>query len=88
MCPYAIEGFCLDPQLGAELEPCSQGVTCLPWVSQCPVAQWEILGGVSWQEYFGQIQVLLETFLGSKVLLWTQEVFSLECLTPEKISRV
>lgn len=42
---------------------------------------------MSWEEYLGEIQVLLQTLLDSEVLLWTQEIFSVECLTPEKMSR-
>lgn len=39
---------------------------------------------MSWEEYLGELQILLETLLDSEVLLGTQEIFSLECLTQRK----
>lgn len=65
MCHYSIGWVCLGPHLDWQLgagtgalfsrsDLCPLGV---------PVAQWETLGDVGWEEYPGELQVLLETLL-------------------------
>lgn len=71
--------------------PSSEGATCLPWVSTMSRGTVRRDGGgfllaVSLETHLEELQLLLET-LHSEVSFWTKELFSLECLTPERMSR-
>lgn len=87
-----MEWVCLGPHLDWQL---GGGTGALLSRSDlCPVGVPNVLwhsgrssqGDVSWEEYLWRTPGSSGD-LDFEVLLWTQEIFSLECSTPEEISR-